>query len=103
MGAASLVAVEHKSWEPRGVMAVLGGLETGRLAWILVGLKRSTPASLVGSPRHRAKHASIEKLVLAMEMRQRHTFKEVTGDIMANATAFFEGILSPRPPFGPTP
>ena len=34
---------------------------------------------------------------LAMEMRQRRTFKEVTADIMANVSAFLEAMAAPPP------
>ena len=104
-----VAAEEKKAWEPRGVMAFLDGLEAVRLAWILTGLgEEGDVDSYIAwwDKKARARAVNIEALghywtstatTLAMEMRQRRTFKEVTADIMANVSAFLEAMAAPPP------
>ena len=104
-----VAAEEKKAWEPRGVMAFLDGLEAVRLAWILTGLgEEGDVDSYIAwwDKKARATAVNIEALghywtstatTLAMEMRQRRTFKEVTADIMANVSAFLEAMAAPPP------
>ena len=104
-----VAAEEKKAWEPRGVMAFLDGLEAVRLAWILTGLgEEGDVDSYIAwwDKKARARAVNIEALghywtstatTLAMEMRQRRTFKEVTTDIMANVSAFLEAMAAPPP------
>ncbi|CAE7265796.1 PUB3, partial [Symbiodinium sp. CCMP2456] len=85
----NLVATDDKKpWEPRGVMSVLDGLEAVRLAWILttVGDEGDVNDYIAWWDRKvRARTAHVENIVaywtstattLAMELRQRRTFKE---------------------------
>ena len=90
-------------------MAFLDGLEAVRLAWILTGLgEEGDVDSYIAwwDKKARARAVNIEALghywtstatTLAMEMRQRRTFKEVTADIMANVSAFLEAMAAPPP------
>ena len=104
-----VAAEEKKAWEPRGVMAFLDGLEAVRLAWILTGLGEEADVDAYiawWDKKARARAVNIEALghywtstatTLAMEMRQRRTFKEVTVDIMSNVSAFLEAMAAPPP------
>ena len=104
--AGAVVATEEKkAWEPRGVMAFIDGLEAVRLAWILTGLGEEGYIAW-WDKKARARAVNIEALghywtstatTLAMEMRQRRTFKEVTSDIMSNVSAFLEAMAAPPP------
>ncbi|CAE7351372.1 PUB3, partial [Symbiodinium sp. CCMP2456] len=106
----SLVAADDKrAWEPRGVMSVLDGLEAVRLAWILttVGDEGDVNDYIAWWDRKvRARTAHVENIVffwtstattLAMELRQRRTFKEVTADIMADTSSWLEAMATPPP------
>ena len=109
VGGAVVAAEEKKPWEPRGVMAVLDGLEAVRLAWVLTGLgdEEDVDAYIAWwDKKARARNVNIEALVqywtstattLAMEMRQRRTFKEVTSGVMSDISAFLEAMSSPPP------
>ena len=104
-----VAAEEKKAWEVRGVMAFLDGLEAVRLAWILTGLGEEADVDAYiawWDKKARARAVNIEALghywtstatTLAMEMRQRRTFKEVTVDIMSNVSAFLEAMAAPPP------
>ena len=90
-------------------MAVLDGLEAIRLAWVLTGLgaEEDVDASFYWwDKKVRARNVNIEALVqywtstattLAMEMRQRRTFKEVTSGVMSDISAFLEAMAAPPP------
>ena len=109
VGGAVVAAEEKKPWEPRGVMAVLDGLEAIRLAWVLtrLGAEEDVDAYIAWwDKKARARNVNIEALVqywtstattLAMEMRQRRTFKEVTSAVMADISAFLEAMATPPP------
>ena len=109
VGGAVVAAEEKKPWQPRKVMAVLDGLEAVRLAWVLTGLgdEEDVDAYIAWwDKKARARNVNIEALVqywtstattLAMEMRQRRTFKEVTSGVMSDISAFLEAMSSPPP------
>ncbi|CAE7869448.1 unnamed protein product, partial [Symbiodinium necroappetens] len=109
VGGAVVAAEEKKSWESRHVMAVLDGLEAIRLAWVLTGLGAEEDVDAYiswGDKKVRARNVNIVALVqywtstattLAMEMRQRRTFKEVTSGVMSDISAFLEAMAAPPP------
>ena len=106
-GTTPLVASSEPEWTPRSMMAVMDGVDAAKWAFILVGIgtkedveqyvewykakARSRPDAL--QQVHEYWYACAWRIALAMRLGT--SFGEVTGDIMADVTAFQEAVLAP--------
>ncbi|CAE7560095.1 bglA [Symbiodinium sp. CCMP2592] len=107
----SLVAEEKRPWQPKSVIAICDGLEAIKWAWILVqlGAEEDIESYIAWwDCRARGRNANLLALVsywdsmamrLAMDLRQRRTFKDATADIMADVSSYVEAVTAapPRP------
>ncbi|CAE7199049.1 unnamed protein product [Symbiodinium sp. CCMP2592] len=112
-----LAVEENQPFVPRGIWAVVDGLDAIRWAWVLTGV--GTEAGVIRyvdwwTTKARLHSSKLEAVVaywdatahqLAMSMRLARTFEEVTSAIMADQAAFNEALQSavkPGPPKRPT-
>ena len=105
----ALVHDREDPWNPRGILGVIDGIEAVRWAWTLTGVATEKGAAEYAqwwTSRARQRPSQLEAITeywdaasrrLAMQMRLRRTFEEVTAEIMKDQAAFLD-ILSGRPP-----
>ena len=106
----ALVHDREDPWNPRGILGVIDGVEAVRWAWTLTGVATEKGAAEYAqwwTSRARQRPSQLEAITeywdaasrrLAMQMRLRRTFEEVTAEIMKDQAAFLDILSRPRPP-----
>ena len=106
----ALVHDREDPWNPRGILGVIDGIEAVRWAWTLTGVATEKGAAEYAqwwTSRARQRPSQLEAITeywdaasrrLAMQMRLRRTFEEVTAEIMKDQAAFLDILSRPRPP-----
>ena len=96
----ALVHDREDPWNPRGILGVIDGIEAVRWAWTLTGVateKGGAEYAQWWTSRARQRPSQLEAITeywdaasrrLAMQMRLRRTFEEVTAEIMKDQAAW---------------
>ena len=104
-----LVQSRDDPWNPKGVLGVIDGIEAVRWAWTLTGVATEKGAAEYAqwwTSKARQRPSQLEAITeywdassrrLAMQMRLRRTFEEVTAEIMKDQAAFLDILSRPRP------